>query len=127
MNSLTLTEAKNKRTQIKASMTRLRTYIESFDMQQGSRHDIKERKQKLTELWHQFENVQSQIELLEMQESSGTNKDAVSNSKYNNVQILKIIIIIYSLDTKQVLSCTVILSHSLPHHGKPFCHIFPRL
>lgn len=40
MDSLTLVDAKNKRATIKASATRLKIFIENFNMQQGSQHDL---------------------------------------------------------------------------------------
>ncbi|XP_011861271.1 PREDICTED: uncharacterized protein LOC105558287, partial [Vollenhovia emeryi] len=77
MDTLTLTEAKNKRTVIKASATRLKTYIENFDVQQGSRHDLTERKTRLSELWSQFDVVQSRIEILENADPTVTDKEAL--------------------------------------------------
>ncbi|XP_071581393.1 uncharacterized protein [Temnothorax nylanderi] len=74
MDTLTLTEAKNKRSHIRASATRLKTFIESFNINQGSRHDVIERKQKLADLWAQFDAVQSRIEALENADPA-TNKE----------------------------------------------------
>lgn len=59
MDSLTLLEARHNRTHLKASVTRLRHFIENFDVSQGSRHDIIERKQRLTELWQQFDIIRA--------------------------------------------------------------------
>jgi len=65
MESLTLTEAKSKRAHIRASATRLKNFLETFNINQGSRYNVTERKQKLAELWNQFEAIQSRIESLE--------------------------------------------------------------
>ncbi|XP_018367012.1 PREDICTED: uncharacterized protein LOC108763673 [Trachymyrmex cornetzi] len=75
MDSMSLLEAKTKRTTAKASLTRHKTAIENFEVTNGSRHDITERKKRLTELWNLFDIVQSRIELLEFQDPSLTNKD----------------------------------------------------
>lgn len=77
MDSLTLMEAKYKRSHIKASATRLKNYIETFDISKGSRHDIAERKRKLTDLWDQFENIQTRIESLESQDPSNIDEEAL--------------------------------------------------
>ncbi|XP_011858632.1 PREDICTED: uncharacterized protein LOC105556166, partial [Vollenhovia emeryi] len=77
MDTLTLTEVKNKRTAIKASATRLKTYIENFDVQQGSRHDLTERKTRLSELWSQFDVVQSRIEIFENADPTVIDKEAL--------------------------------------------------
>lgn len=74
---MTLSEIKNKRSHIRATATRLKNFIESFNINQGSRHDITERKQKLTDLWNQFDIVQSCIESLEIQVLSISDKDAL--------------------------------------------------
>lgn len=81
MDTLTLAEARNKRSHIKASVTRLKTFIESFDVQQGSRHDVTERKTKLTELWNHFDIVQSRIEILEHADPSITDKESLINQQ----------------------------------------------
>jgi len=65
MESLSLIDAKSKRAHIRASATRLKNFLETFNVNQGSRYDITERKQKLAELWNQFEVIQSRIESLE--------------------------------------------------------------
>ncbi|CAL1671692.1 unnamed protein product [Lasius platythorax] len=77
MDSMTLSEAKSKRSHIRATATRLKTFIDSLNVNQGSRHDITEHKQKLTDLWNQFDVVQSRIESLEIQDPSITDKDAL--------------------------------------------------
>ncbi|XP_018402792.1 PREDICTED: uncharacterized protein LOC108779784 [Cyphomyrmex costatus] len=68
MDSISLTEAKTKRTAAKASLTRHKSAIESFDANHGSRHDIIERKKRILELWNLFDVVQSRIEVLENEE-----------------------------------------------------------
>lgn len=77
MNTLTLIDAKGKRTHIRVAATYLKTYIDSYDPNQGSRHDITERKTKLLDLWNQFELIQSRIETFEIDNSANTNKDAL--------------------------------------------------
>lgn len=77
MSNLTLSEAKNKRAHIRASATRLKTFIEGYDPNQGSRHDVSERKAKLSDLWNQFETVQSRIETIENEDLANTDKDAL--------------------------------------------------
>ncbi|XP_029162785.1 uncharacterized protein LOC114934279 [Nylanderia fulva] len=77
MSNLTLSEAKNKRAHIRASATRLKTFIEGYDPNQGLRHDITERKVKLSDLWDQFEAVQSHIETIEKEDPANTDKDAL--------------------------------------------------
>ncbi|XP_071574017.1 uncharacterized protein [Temnothorax nylanderi] len=77
MDSMTLSEAKSKRTHIRAAATRLKTYLDCFNIQQGSRHDIAERKNKLSELWNQFDLIQTRIEPLENGDESITDKDAL--------------------------------------------------
>lgn len=62
MDSLTLSKVKSK-THIKATVTRLKKYIKVFDASQSSQYDITERKQKLIDLWNQFETIQSHIEI----------------------------------------------------------------
>lgn len=52
---MSLSEVKNKRAHIRA--TRLKTFIESFNVNQGSRDDITEHKQKLINMWNQFDIV----------------------------------------------------------------------
>lgn len=74
---MTLAEAKVRRAYIRATATRLKSFIEAFNPSQGSRHDIAERKKKLTDLWDQFDNVQSRIELLENEDPSNTDKEAL--------------------------------------------------
>jgi len=46
MDSLTLSEAKSRRAHIRAAATRMKSFVETFDPLQGSRHDITERKKK---------------------------------------------------------------------------------
>ncbi|XP_067207877.1 uncharacterized protein [Linepithema humile] len=75
MESISLSEAKTKRKTIKSSLTRHKNALENFDVTQDSRHDITERKKKLSDLWDLFDNVQSRIELLENQEPSTSNND----------------------------------------------------
>jgi len=65
MATVSLTEAKNKRRQIKTAATHIRNYVDNFNVEQGSRYDITERKQKLSDLWNQFDDIQSKIESLE--------------------------------------------------------------
>jgi len=66
MATVSLAEAKNKRRQVKTATTRIRNYIDNFNVEQGSRYDIIERKQKLADLWNQFDDIQSIIESLEI-------------------------------------------------------------
>lgn len=80
MDSLTLQEAKNKRAHVRAAATRLKTYIDNYNLSQGSKHDVIEHKGKLSELWNQFEIVQSRIEALKLeaiedQDSTAENKE----------------------------------------------------
>jgi len=77
MEALTLAEAKNKRAHIRASATRLKNFLETFNVSQGTRHDVTERKQKLAELWNQFEAIQSRIESLENAETAVIDKDTL--------------------------------------------------
>ena len=79
MDALTLTEAKAKRAQIRAA-TRLKTFIENFDTNQGSRYEIKERKKKLEDLWSLFDTVQSCIEILENVDPANVDKDVLRES-----------------------------------------------
>lgn len=57
MDSRTLVEARNKRIHVEALATQLKTFIENFDVSQGLCHDITERRQRLTELWKQFDTI----------------------------------------------------------------------
>ncbi|XP_011858863.1 PREDICTED: uncharacterized protein LOC105556386 [Vollenhovia emeryi] len=80
MATLSATEAKGKRTPIKAMATRIRHFIEQADSAQLSRFDLSERKKKLSELWDhclcpaeltsaehsQYVEVQSRIEMLDL-------------------------------------------------------------
>lgn len=77
METITLSEARNKRAHIRASATRLKTFIENYDPNQGSRHDISKRKTKLSDLWNQFEIIQSRIEALENEDTANIDKDAL--------------------------------------------------
>lgn len=77
MDLLTLAEAKSKRTHTRAAATRLKNFLENFNVSQGSRYDITVRKQKLTDLWAQFETIQSRIETLENADPSNINKEAL--------------------------------------------------
>lgn len=83
MAPLTLVDAKNKRKQIKASATRIRNYVENYDFGQGSRYEIVERKQKLADLWNQFDDIQSQIESLENADQSITDREALAVEQQN--------------------------------------------
>jgi len=75
MNSISLPEAKIKRTIIKSSLTRHKNVLENFDATQGLRHDITERKKKLIDLWDQFDSIQSRIEVVENEKPSISNKN----------------------------------------------------
>ncbi|XP_039310746.1 uncharacterized protein LOC120358928 [Solenopsis invicta] len=75
MDSMSLSQAKTRRNTIKASLTRHKNTLENFNVTQGSRHDIEERKRRLTELWDQFEIVQSRIEILENEDPLNTDKN----------------------------------------------------
>ncbi|KYQ59291.1 hypothetical protein ALC60_01690 [Trachymyrmex zeteki] len=70
-----LAEAKTKRITAKSSLTRHKTAIENFDINNGSRYDIVERRKRLIELWNLFDVVQSRIKVLENQDPSIENKD----------------------------------------------------
>lgn len=52
-------------------------YIEALTHSKHSIYDITVRKQKVAELWDQFETVQSHIESLESQDPAITDKDAL--------------------------------------------------
>ncbi|KAG5335682.1 COX3 oxidase, partial [Acromyrmex charruanus] len=65
METLPLADAKLKRAHTKSAITRLKTYIEKFDVNSGSQKVLIERKQRLSELCSQFEAVQFRIEILE--------------------------------------------------------------
>ena len=65
METLPLADAKLKRAHIKSAITRLKTFIDNFDVNCGSQHGLTERKQRLSELWNQFEAAQFRIEILE--------------------------------------------------------------
>jgi hypothetical protein len=77
MEALTLAEAKDKRSRIRAATTRAKTFIEAFNPNSGSRHEVIERKKKLSDLWNQFDAVQSHIESLETADSAVTDKNAL--------------------------------------------------
>nr|XP_012215470.1 PREDICTED: uncharacterized protein LOC105667914 isoform X2 [Linepithema humile] len=81
MATLSLTEAKNKRRQIKAAATRIKNYIENFNVEEGSQYDITERKQKLSDLWNQFDDIQSTIESLENADMSIADKEALTEQQ----------------------------------------------
>lgn len=51
--------------------------MNNFDVTQETRHDIIDRKAKLNELWNQFDDVQSRIEILENEEPSIDDKEAL--------------------------------------------------
>ncbi|XP_018371002.1 PREDICTED: uncharacterized protein LOC108766304 [Trachymyrmex cornetzi] len=74
MDTLSLSDAKSKRAHIRAAATRLKTFIDNFDTVGGSWHDLTESKQRLSELWRQFEAAQSRIEILENADPSITDK-----------------------------------------------------
>lgn len=74
---MTLAEAKVRRGHIRATATRLKSFIETFDPLQGSRYDVAERKKKLTNLWDQFDSVQSRIEVLENEDPANADKEAL--------------------------------------------------
>lgn len=74
---MTLAEAKVRRGHIRATATRLKSFIEAFDPLQGSRHDVAERKKKLTNLWDQFDSMQSRIEVLENEDPANADKEAL--------------------------------------------------
>lgn len=57
---------KTKRSSIKASCTRIRTYIESIqDVDQGSHIQLQLRKDKLATYWSVFEEIQAKLDALE--------------------------------------------------------------
>ncbi|XP_018401738.1 PREDICTED: uncharacterized protein LOC108778911 [Cyphomyrmex costatus] len=60
--SLTENEAKIRRRTIKASATRLRSYVESPQAEHATKFELIERKKKLADLFQQFDEVQSSIE-----------------------------------------------------------------
>ncbi|XP_018374005.1 PREDICTED: uncharacterized protein LOC108768170 [Trachymyrmex cornetzi] len=77
MNTLMLAEAKGKRSHIKTMATRLKTFLDNFRVEQGSKYDISERKLRLAELWTQFDAIQSIVETLENPDSSITDKETL--------------------------------------------------
>ena len=72
METLSLADAKIKRVHIKSAVTRLKTFIDNFDINCGSQHGLTE--QRLSELWNQFEAAQFRIEILENADPSITDK-----------------------------------------------------
>jgi len=83
MATVSLTEAKNKRRQIKTAATRIRNYVDNFNVEQGSRYDITERKQKLSDLWNQFDDIQSKIESLENADLTIADKETFAEQQQN--------------------------------------------
>jgi len=83
MATVSLTEAKNKRRQIKTAATRIRNYVDNFNVEQGSRYDITERKQKLSDLWNQFDDIQSKIESLENADLTIADKENLAEQQQN--------------------------------------------
>ncbi|XP_018374037.1 PREDICTED: uncharacterized protein LOC108768190, partial [Trachymyrmex cornetzi] len=61
----TETEVKTRRRSIKASATRLRTYIDSPQSEHATKFELVERKKKLSNLFQQYDEVQSYIECLD--------------------------------------------------------------
>ncbi|XP_039315197.1 uncharacterized protein LOC120359860 [Solenopsis invicta] len=62
--SLTEAEAKTRRTSIKGSVTRLKTFLESAQALRATKFELIERKKKLAELFEQYDEVQSRLECL---------------------------------------------------------------
>ncbi|XP_018378092.1 PREDICTED: uncharacterized protein LOC108770856 [Trachymyrmex cornetzi] len=81
MDTLSLSDAKNKRAHIRAAATRLKTFIDNFDAIEGSRHDLTERKQRLSDLWGQFDATQSHIEILENADPSIVDKKVLQEQQ----------------------------------------------
>ncbi|XP_011858081.1 PREDICTED: uncharacterized protein LOC105555666 [Vollenhovia emeryi] len=78
MATLSATEAKGKRTAIKAMATRIRHFIEQADTAQLSRFDLSERKKRLSELWEQYVEVQSRIEALDLAKPGDRTEDVLT-------------------------------------------------
>ena len=64
MFNLTLAEAKSKRKVIKATVIRLKGFVESTEDAQLSRFNVMERMKRLSMLWDQFDEFQTRIEML---------------------------------------------------------------
>ncbi|XP_018398721.1 PREDICTED: uncharacterized protein LOC108776532, partial [Cyphomyrmex costatus] len=63
---LSVNEAKVKRRTIKASATRLQSYLESPQSAHASKFELAERKKKLADLFEQYDEIQSRLELLDV-------------------------------------------------------------
>lgn len=70
--NLSESEAKTKRKSIKATATRLRTFLDSTQAQHVSKFELIERRKKLASLFEQYDEVQSRIEVLTTEGDSST-------------------------------------------------------
>ena len=79
-----LKAAVSRRTVLKGSLTRMKTFIEQEGISDVSVQELEERKQKLAGLWEQFDLTQSTIEALE--------ESGLAESKYdeNTVQTVRV-------------------------------------
>ncbi|XP_018406238.1 PREDICTED: uncharacterized protein LOC108782451, partial [Cyphomyrmex costatus] len=62
--NLSESEAKTRRTIIKATLTRLKTYLESAQSARATKFELIERKKKIANLFEQYDEVQARLECL---------------------------------------------------------------
>ncbi|XP_018371752.1 PREDICTED: uncharacterized protein LOC108766753 [Trachymyrmex cornetzi] len=84
MSNLTVAETKGKRKVIKAAVTRLKGFIDSIEIAQISRFELMERSKKLSILWDQYDEVQTRIEMLSVDDTSDENQHQIDIQHSDN-------------------------------------------
>lgn len=79
------------RSSIKASLTRIKTFLTKFNIDVDDIHQIANRNKKIEEIWAKYETIQSSLETIEFEVHKGDREIFESNDYKIKSQLEKVI------------------------------------